>query len=134
MKLYAVTKGEYSAYHIIALTADKDVAEKLAKQFSKQLDICAIDEPAMVEEYEDGAYLVGKSVYFIRVKNGEVTQIEDGSAEDTWFYEENYLCDETVCKDACGGYYTHVVSDDADKAAKIGKDRIMQYIASRELE
>lgn len=134
MKLYAVTKGDYSAYHIIALTADRSIADELAKQFSKKHDICMIDEPARVEEYEDGAYLVGKSVYFVRVKNGEVTQIEDGSAEDCWFFEEDVLGDETVSQDACGGYYTHVVSDDADKAAKIGKDRIMQYIASRELE
>lgn len=134
MKLYAVTKGDYSAYHIIALTAKKDVAEKLAKQFSKRSGPCAIIEPANVEEYEDGEYLIGKSVYFIRVKNGEVTQIEDGSADDTWIYTEEVIYDETVLKDACGGYYTYVVSDDADKAAKIGKDRIMQYIASRELE
>ena len=134
MKLYAVTKGDYSAYHIIALTADRGIADELAKQFSKKHDICAIAEPARVEEYEAGAYLVGKSVYFVRVKNGEVTQLQDGSAEDCWFFEEDVLGDETVSQDACGGYYTHVVSDDADKAAKIGKDRIMQYIASRELE
>ncbi len=133
MKLYAVTKGEYSNYHIIALTANKDVAEKLAKQFSKRSGMCAINEPANVEEYEDGEYLVGKSVFFIRVKNGEVTQIEDGSADDTWLFPEEVLYDETVSEDACGGYYTHVVADCAEKAAKIGKDRIMQHIAASEL-
>lgn len=131
MKLYAVTKGEYSDYHIIALTADKEVAKKIAKMFSYgEYDY----DQAQVEEYEDGEYLVGKGVFFIRVKNGEVTQIEDGMADDSWVFAEEVLYDETVSKDACGGYYTHVVADCAEKAAKIGKDRIMQYIASRELE
>ena len=131
MKLYAVTKGEYSDYHIIALTEDKEVAKKIAKLFSYgEYDY----DKAQVEEYEDGEYLVGKGVFFIRVKNGEVTQIEDGMADDSWVFAEEVLYDETVSKDACGGYYTHVVADCAEKAAKIGKDRIMQYIASRELE
>lgn len=131
MKIYAVTKGEYSDYHIIALTADKEAAQKIAKMFS--YGECDYDQ-AQVEEYEDGEYLVGKGVFFIRVKNGEVTQIEDGLAYDSLVFPEEVLYDKTVSKDACGGYYTHVVADCAEKAAKIGKDRIMQYIASHELE
>ena len=29
-------------------------------------------------------------------------------------------------------YYTHVLADTSEKAAKIGKDRIMKYIAEKE--
>ena len=54
MKLYAVTKGDYSEYHIIALTVSNDAAKKIAKRFSGTND-------AMVEEYEDGEIILGRS-------------------------------------------------------------------------
>ena len=38
MKLYAVTKGDYSDYHIITLTASEDAAKKIAKRFSGTYD------------------------------------------------------------------------------------------------
>ena len=34
MKIYVVTDGMYSDYHIITATIDKGVAEKIAKRFS----------------------------------------------------------------------------------------------------
>ena len=34
MKAYIITKGEYSDYHICAVTLDKDKAEQLKKLFT----------------------------------------------------------------------------------------------------
>ena len=137
MKLYAVTKGEYSAYHIIALTADKDVAENLAKKFSNRTNMYGDGfEEAQVEEYEDGVVLLDRDCYFVRVENGNVTEVVPPNTEDTWFFEEEELYNNSVepMRSETNGYYTHVLARDADEAAKIGKDRVMQYIASRELE
>ena len=125
MKLYAVTKGDYSDYHIITLTADKEAAKKIAKMFSDG----EYDE-AKVEEYEDGKIILGKKLYFVRVVDGNV----DDVAEDLSDY---YLFDTSVlCGHIYGGkkmlYYTHVLTDTAEKAEKIGKDRIMKYIAEKE--
>lgn len=47
MKLYAVTKGEYSDYHIDALTTNRARAEFVAKKCSDKWN------DAEVEEYED---------------------------------------------------------------------------------
>ena len=122
MKLYAVTKGDYSDYHIITLTADKDAAKKIAKWFSGTYD-------AMVEEYEDGDIILGKELYFVRMVNGNIDDVtEDGSEYnlfDTSVYHGNTWGGEPM-------YYTHVLTDSAEKAAKIGKDRIMKYIAEKE--
>ena len=57
MKLYAVTKGDYSNYHIITLTQNKDTAKALAKRFSDCYD------EAAVETWEDGQFLMGGSIY-----------------------------------------------------------------------
>ena len=48
MKLYAITKGDYSSYHICALTVDKKKAMKLKKVYSDEW------YDAMIEEFEDG--------------------------------------------------------------------------------
>lgn len=123
MKLYAVTKGDYSDYHIITLTADKEAAKKIAKRFSDEYDV------AKVEEYEDGKIILGKKLYFVRVVDGNV----DDVAEELSDY---YLFDTSVFRGHMYGgkemYYTHVLTDTAEKAAKIGKDRIMKYIAEKE--
>ena len=124
MKLYAVTKGDYSDYHIITLTADKEAAKKIAKMFSD-----GEYDKAKVEEYEDGKIILGKKLYFVRVVDGNV----DDVSED---FSDYYLFDTSVFwghrnrgKDI---YYTHVLTDTAEKAEKIGKDRIMKYIAEKE--
>lgn len=123
MKLYAVTKGDYSDYHIITLTADKEVAKKLAKRFSGTYD------DAMVEEYEDGEIILGKELYFVRMVDGNIDDVTEDDSEYNLF-------DTSVCHgNTWGGkpmYYTHVLTDTAEKAAKIGKDRIMKYIAEKE--
>lgn len=53
MKYYAITKGSYSDYHIITITADKERAELIAKLHSTTN---GCDGEARVEEYEDGEY------------------------------------------------------------------------------
>ena len=47
MKIYIVTKGTYSDYHIIAATLSKQRAENIAKIYSDNWD------EAEVEEYEE---------------------------------------------------------------------------------
>lgn len=122
MKLYAVTKGDYSDYNIITLTASKDAAKKIAKRFSGTDD-------ARVEEYEDGEIILGKELYFVRMVGGN---IDDVSVDDS----EYHLFDTSVFRGCMYNgremYYTHVLTDSAEKAAKIGKDRIMKYIAKKE--
>lgn len=122
MKLYAVTKGDYSDYHIITLTASKDAAKKIAKRFSGTYD-------AKVEEYEDGEIILGKELYFVRMVGGIVDDVAESNSEynlyDTFVSHGTMIGGEKM-------YYTYVLTDTAEKAAKIGKDRIMKYIAEKE--
>lgn len=47
MKIYAITQGDYSDYHICALTVNKNKAERLKEIYSDEYD------EAEIEEYED---------------------------------------------------------------------------------
>ena len=38
MKVYAITAGSYSDYHIVAITDDKEKAEAMADLINKQAD------------------------------------------------------------------------------------------------
>ena len=49
---YVVTKGSYSCYHIVAVTADRSVAERIATKFSSGWEDCEI------EAYEDGEVML----------------------------------------------------------------------------
>ena len=53
MKVYAVTSGDYSDYHIVAITDDKEKAEALAELINKQDEY--YDGSACVEEYDTKA-------------------------------------------------------------------------------
>lgn len=122
MKLYAITRGDYSDYHIITLTANKSVAKQLAKRFSDE-----IYGNSRIEEYEDGAIIVGNKLYYVRMENGDITDVSPDESD----YD---LYNNSVTRIKLGEkeiYYTHVLADSSSKAQKIGKDRIMKYIARR---
>lgn len=51
MKIYIITMGRYSDYHICAVATDEKQAEKLAKMYSNNFDT------AGVEEYDTEEYL-----------------------------------------------------------------------------
>lgn len=122
MTHYAITKGEYSDYHIIAITSDKETAQAIADRFS------TYDDVANVEEYEDGKFLMGGLIYMVWAdKNGlrgvEIAEADYHVGEIGSVSAASYLSDTLI---------TFVVADSEEKAAKIGKDRIMKFIAGKE--
>lgn len=44
MKIYVITSGEYSDYHICAVTDDPNKAEILRKQYTDRWDVAEIEE------------------------------------------------------------------------------------------
>ena len=58
---YAVTDGDYSDYHIVAITDNKERAENIKKLYTTKYS-----EP-MIEEYFDGE-VSDEAVYFVRYK------------------------------------------------------------------
>lgn len=81
MKIYVITKGEYSDYHICAVVKDYDKAQILQKKFSGNFGIAEIEE-FDTEVYND--VCADKDLYIIRFdKNGNVKNVY---IEDDWDY------------------------------------------------
>ena len=120
MKLYAITKGEYSDYRIITLTTDKERAERLAK-------LCSTDyEDATVEEYEDGVVLENRNMF-------QVLYYKDNSirCNELSFEDKARLCEEPPIVRKHGVYALQyevlVEAENHDIATKIACDVLAKY-------
>lgn len=114
MKIYAVTKGFYSDYHICALTVSKSKAKRLEKLYTD------IYDEARIEEFEDG---------------------EDGELNLCWFCDENgcnpslqdYPKKERIEVYRDGKIYgVYLYAKDKAHAEKKAHDMIAEYKAKRE--
>lgn len=120
MKIYVVTKGEYSDYHIITATTDLSVAEAVAKKFSDAYD------NAEIEEYDDAEVML-RPMWFLRfAKNGDVCECR---LEDS---EYGYM-DGCECNiDSNGSVYVRIIADTAEVAIKAGAERRAKFLAECE--
>lgn len=132
-KVYVVTMGEYSDYHICAVALDKEKAEKLCKLFKR--DGMYADEPN-IEEWDTEKYealFAGRKPYFVNfLKNGDVFS----AGEKTWgieYFEPGIS--ETKCR--LNGQFVPAISvelyaKDAESALKIAAEKRAKYLANKE--
>lgn len=114
MKIYVVTDGMYSDYHILTATTDLALAEKIAKKFC-----------AEIEEYENAEVML-RPLWFIRFdKNGNVCECREET--DGYGYEYAGLCN----FDVSGQVYTYIVADTVDRAIKAGAERRAKFLAEQ---
>lgn len=112
MKLYAITKGDYSDYHICALTSSKSKAKKLKLLYSGQY------YDARIEEYEDGEG-DDVNVCWWCDHNGCNAQFKE-------YPENERIVINPRTKEIAGVY---VFSKDAAHAEKKAQDMIAEYKA-----
>ena len=122
MKIYVVTQGDYSDYHIIAATHDENLAKQIAEKFSR-----SHYSEAEVEEYEDAAMML-KPCWFIQFqKNGAVLRISDASDSDYAYHGVG------KCRsDNAGRVHLYVVADDPNSAIKIAAEKRAEFLAKEE--
>ena len=118
MKIYVVTKGCYSYYHIITATTDEKLAYKIKEKFNGN-SYGKTD----VEVFED-AEIFMKPCYFMRFdKSGNVIEFKER--------KEEYWYDEDDGEDSQGNFYVSVVTDNEEKAIKIGAERRAMRLAQK---
>lgn len=75
MKVYVITRGEYSDYHICSVTLDKERAEKLAKLHSTELGDAKV-EVYDTETVAENEALAGRFPYVVWFRpDGRVTSV-----------------------------------------------------------
>ena len=121
-KVYIITKGPYSDYHICAVAATKEIAEKLQKIYSEDSWSDATIEEYDLNEARDDV----RVFYDVTFTNEKVSACfnEYSEKESIHFFKGN-KCESDrliVC----------VRARDEDHAVKIAQDRRAEYLAKTE--
>lgn len=130
-KLYAVTAGAYSDYHIVSLCSDRARAEQICDMYGGRGF-----GRAVVEEFSDGVRTdIFKPLFEISLKEdgelGEASECTGSTKMETLLNPEGgYRLG--IIEQWDGGYLTFVSADNADSAIKIARDRLAQYKAEKE--
>jgi hypothetical protein len=120
MKIYVVTKGCYSDYHIITATTDEKLAYKIKDKFNGG----SYDE-TNVEVFEDAEILM-KPCYFLRFdKSGNVIESYEES-------ENEYGYEQSQGEDVRGNFYIHIPTDSMESAIKIGAEKRAMFLVQKE--
>ena len=113
MKIYVVTQGEYSAYHIVGVTLDRAKAERWVELYNAEDRIYHRD--AQIEEYEadefgnDGMYL---------------WEVSQGWGEDDVVLDTKSGYDYGEWYNGDDNYRVTVMARDKDHALKAAYDKI----------
>lgn len=118
MKIYVITSGCYSDYHIDAVTDDKDKAEFLKLKFSDEHD------EANIEEYDTDKYQVEgvpnqlhwKVIVFKKSKP-IIRPMLSGEVKFVVFNDHYELCEAVV------------IAKTKEQALKIVRDKYAQYLS-----
>lgn len=127
MTLYAITEGDYSAYHIITLCSDKAVAESIIKRLNKGNE--GYEYPLYsyrIEEYTDGKVYTDESLkgYYVRF---DESKCEANVEEEIEFCYREYVTwktDGTI-------HSLYVFAHNEEEAKKIASEKRAKLIAER---
>lgn len=126
MKVYVVTKGEYSDYHICAVTTDEETAKKLAEKYADSYD------DTWVEEYDtDHAEmaLAKKKIFFCSFDPDDSTiEVDDRGDRGSW---EGIKPSHFIVSGNRKYLYVYVNADTEEEALKIASDKFAKYRAEK---
>jgi len=122
VKVYVITKGDYSDYHICAVATNQAKARMLAEFYSSKY------EPAEVEEYDTKDVpdiTEGKTVYRIKFD-------PSGNAVDVYDESPEYWNNQPSEYKRLPGYVNvTVLAKSMEAAIKIGAEKRAQFLAER---
>lgn len=122
--IYLVTKGEYSGYHVVAATTNREVAEKIKDKFSDDYSWGR----CQIEEFPDAEVMLKNlwNVYF--KKNGDVWKCRESDSEYDYHRKNDII--ETIYK---RDYDLIVVveADTEEAAIKIAAEKRAKYLAEK---
>lgn len=123
MKVYVITKGEYSDYHICGVALDEERAKILAKKFSSRWDDAEVEEYD-TEKWEEAA---SKNLYSIRFdEKGHVEHLEPACLD--YYGGEDQVIPVLY---GPGVLKVEVLAEDSQAAIKIAAEKRAKYLAEQ---
>lgn len=128
-KVYVITSGEYSDYHICAVTLDPQKAEQLKKIFDQSDYTGAQIEEWDTEKHDD--YFAGRTPYcVVFLETGGVVSV---GARDIAYFEPGVT--ETTCqvnRRIVPALRVELYADNTEAAIKIAAEKRAKYLAEKE--
>lgn len=128
MKVYVITCGSYSDYHICAVTLDPERAEQLQDRFTDRWD------EARIEEYDTDKYDIlpkGKNLYVVTFYESDCAPIvREIECQDLFIDDLNVVSDDDnkYFEQECS---VTVAAKDEDSAIKIAAEMRAEYYAAK---
>jgi hypothetical protein len=125
-KIYVVTAGCYSAYHIVGVFSTKEKAEEFVKKYNKtasDLNKAEIEEYILDQLERD--LPPGHKLFFVRMtREGVVREVEEVKLSDFYGFDFGF--------DLSGNLFCTVSAKDQAHAVKIVNERRVYLIASNQ--
>lgn len=112
-KIFVVTDGDYSDYHIVTVCSTRERANRVVEVFGV----------GSVEEFEVDSIEINKGLlpFFVRLDaDGNALQVQRSTSTYGFSESESY-------RDIKGNFFTHVFAMDEEHAKKIAGERKLQY-------
>ena len=134
MKVYIITQGEYSDYHICAVAVDRKRAEHIAKLYNGEYNETQIEEFDTDDVGLDKYDLENEPLlrYYVRLNRGwepevseeylKASDVKNHKTVGNFARRANGMAETNV-------YYAHVVADTKEKAIKIAQDMYAKALA-----
>ena len=130
MKVYVITEGEYSGYHIVGVTLDKDAANEYVEKHSSEYAWTSF----RVEEYDTDIIQMiheGMKLFHVWSRDG-VIGVNEGD-NDSYAYWTDEINDVTHSKKH-KWYSVYVIAKDKEHAEKQGIDLFTKYKYRHKIE
>lgn len=132
MKVYVITEGEYSSYHIVGVTADKKVAETYCNLRSGH-DKYGFGFSPTIEEYDTDFLSYGANpdykCYRVTATNG----VFKATGDDFGFKHTEIVeqVDAWKRKDGVHTATMYCITKSEEQAIKIAQDKMARYKAAK---
>lgn len=121
---YAVTDGDYSDYHIIAITDNKERAENIKKLYSSKYS-----EPMIEEFFDEEAK--SEVLYDVLYNTDGSYNVTLQTFDKKYFSDINIIRENILCNH-WWKYQVLVIAKDKNHAIKIAQDLWAEYRAKKE--
>ena len=120
-KIYVVTKGIYSDYHIIAATTDYELAKKIKEKFT---DSERDWDETRIEAFTNAELVLRPCWSVIFLESGDISSVCSVNME--------YYADElNKVKEIRRCLYVHVAADTKEEAIKIAAEQRAMFLAQK---
>ena len=120
-KIYVVTKGCYSDYHIIAATMDYELAKKINEKFT---DSERDWDEVRIEVFQNSELVLKPCWIVCFLKNGDIESVDSVNME---YYADKL----NEVKEYRHYLYVHVAADTKEEAIKIAAEQRAMFLAQK---